>query len=889
MSSILQNISWKVVVSLSVVFIAIFFTLPVIDMMINGKEEPDMWPRSKINLGLDLQGGMHLVLEVQTEKAVEGQIERISQELRSGLRSKQIRHRGIDTVNGTVIKVKVKDKYIDKFKAFINDEYRGMRLNEDKEDDLTVFSIDYIDRDAAEIKRLATEQALETIRNRIDQFGVGEPEIRVQGNRRILVQLPGISDTKRAKELIGKTALLEFKLVDEINSLQEALRGNIPSGSEILYEERYDPETKQTTKQPYLIKKKTSLTGADLTDARVQMDAQNNTFYVSIRFNKKGGKVFARITGENVNKRLAIVLDNKVYSAPNIESKITGGSAIITGRFSDAEAHDLAIVLRAGALPAPVKIIEERTVGPSLGRDSIRMGLMSMCIGGILVIFFMVFYYRGAGLIADLALIINLFLIAGTLAAIPVLIPGVRATLTLPGIAGIILTIGMAVDANVLIFERIKEELQLGKTPRAAVSAGFDRATWTILDANITTFLVAFVLFQFGTGPVKGFAVTLSIGILASLFTALVFSRIIFDYFLVQKQVKTLSIGESMHFIKPGSSIGFIGKRKIAFCVSATVILVGIISLTMNQGPKLGVDFSGGTSIRIQFQNSVKIEDIKDGLKEIEIKSASVQQYGDSSENEYLIRTSNTVATDKNFTDKLIQALKTATHHASEIRQVEMVGPQVGEDLRKKALLSMFYAILLIVIYISGRFELKWMLSFVMAAALFIPVYFLSSFNISIPLMIAAALIVAILLCRFLELRYAMGAIIALIHDVFITVGIFSVFNKEFTLPIIAALLTIIGYSLNDTIVVFDRIRENLKNHGKNSLEQNINKSINETLNRTIMTSVTTLIVVVALFLLGGSTIHDFAFAMIVGVMVGTYSSIFVASPILIAWERKTS
>jgi preprotein translocase subunit SecD len=404
------------------------------------------------------------------------------------------------------------------------------------EDDTAQIVLDHPDKEAERIRKLAVDQALETIRNRIDQFGVSEPDIRNQGEERILIQLPGIKDTQRAKDLIGKTAQLEFKLLDEDHDVDSALKGNIPASSEILYETKEDPQsTGRTQKIPYLVKKRTALTGDYLTDARVQIDSQYNDPYVSITFDRKGARLFEQITEANVKKRLAIVLDDNVYSAPVIQEKIPGGEARITGNFTTEEARDLAIVLRAGALPAPVKILEERTVGPSLGTDSIRMGLLSMCVGGILVIFFMAIYYKGSGLVADFALILNILFIAGGLA-------GFGATLTLPGIAGIILTIGMAVDANVLIFERIREEMNLGKTPRAAVDAGYERATLTILDANVTTLIAALVLFQFGTGPVKGFAVTLSLGVVASLFTALVLTRAIFDFFLIQRKVKTISI-----------------------------------------------------------------------------------------------------------------------------------------------------------------------------------------------------------------------------------------------------------------------------------------------------------------------------------------------------------
>ena len=525
----MNNLSWRALAVFAVIIIAIIYVLPTI--------KPTWWPHKKINLGLDLQGGMHLVLEVDTDKALEGTIERISQEIRGLCRKEHVRYIALDRVEGNRISIKLQGQNnIDGFDKLLDKDFQGLRiLSRLTDGDVLTLTLDLPDKEADQIKKMATDQALETIRNRIDQFGVSEPDIRHQGEKRILIQLPGIKDTKRAKDLIGRTALLEFKMLDETHDLNAALKGDIPPGSEVLYGTKEDPATRRIIKTPYLIKKRTLLTGAHLTDAKVQIDSQYNEPYVSIDFDKKGGRDFARITEANVKKRLAIVLDDKVYSAPVIQEKITGGKARITGNFTTEEARDLAIALRAGALPAPVLILEERTVGPSLGTDSIRKGLMSMCVGGLLVVLFMIVYYRGSGLIADFALILNVILIAGGLAAF-------QATLTLPGIAGIILTIGMAVDANVLIFERIREEMRIGKTPRAAVDAGYDRATLTILDANVTTLIAALVLFQFGTGPVKGFAVTLSLGVIASLFTALILTRIIFDFYLIKRKVKTLSI-----------------------------------------------------------------------------------------------------------------------------------------------------------------------------------------------------------------------------------------------------------------------------------------------------------------------------------------------------------
>ena len=393
--------------------------------------------------------------------------------------------------------------------------------------------------DSEERKRIeenAVDQGLETIRNRVDEFGVAEPTIQRQGARRILIQLPGITDTRRAKNLIGKTALLEFKLVDDEYSVQDALAGKIPDGDEILYQRRVTKGTGEVTRTPYLIKKRAVLTGDSLLTAKVSIDQSNMSEpYVSITFNKQGARRFRDITRQNVRKRLAIVLDNNVFSAPVIQEEIAGGQAQITGSFTMDEARDLAIVLRAGTLPAPVIILEERNVAPALVRDSIEKGIKSILVGGLFILVFVAFYYKLSGVVADFALLLTLVILSGALAYF-------GASLTLPGIAGIILTVGMAVDANVMMYERIREELRTGKTIRAAVDAGFSKAFKTILDASVTTVIAAIVLFQFGTGPIRGFAFTLSIGIAASMFTSVFISRVIFDTVLSLRKVKKLSI-----------------------------------------------------------------------------------------------------------------------------------------------------------------------------------------------------------------------------------------------------------------------------------------------------------------------------------------------------------
>jgi len=523
----LKFFTTKRVLILGVIVAAIVCMLPTFT---------NTWPHKKINLGLDLQGGMHLVLEVQSEEAVKAELDRTISQLKLDLKNEKIQHMGINKASDHKIIAKISDADNKSgVEKLLSDEYASFEIPSVKNIDGGIsFTLRLPDKESNSIKKMATQQALETIRNRIDEFGVSEPDIRIQSGNRILLQLPGISDPERAKGLIGKTAQLTFQLVDEQGDVNTAIHDKPPVGDEILYQVKKNANTGTQTQTPFLVKKHVELDGSHLTNARVEFD-QFQQPQVGIEFSRKGAKIFERITGANINKRLAIVLDKNVYSAPNIQDRISGGNAVITGHFTLEEATDLAIALRAGSLPAPVTIIEERTVGPTLGADSVRTGLMSMLVGGILVVIFRVIYYKSAGFIADLALIVNIILIGGGLAVF-------GATLTLPGIAGIILTIGMAVDANVIIFERIREELRTGRSPKAAVDAGYDRATLTIMDANVTTLIAAVVLFQFGTGPIKGFAVTLGLGIVASLFTALILSKSIYDMILANKQSDVLSI-----------------------------------------------------------------------------------------------------------------------------------------------------------------------------------------------------------------------------------------------------------------------------------------------------------------------------------------------------------
>jgi preprotein translocase subunit SecD len=493
-------------------------------------------PKRTINLGLDLQGGIHLVLGVETDKHVASQTDRAAEDFKAALDRRGIGVKRVvrDGLRAFLVELATPQAWNDALT--VAGEFQSFdRSAEDQA--AGRFTMTMRDREVARLADDAVRQGLETIRNRVDQFGVSEPTITRQGNDRILIQLPGVQDPERAKALIGKTALLEFKLVDEKADAQAAVGGRVPDGDELVYQRRLDKETKAERRTPYVVQKRALLTGAELTRADVSADPNSpGNWQVAIEFTPTGTKIFGDITEQNVGRHLAIMLDGNLYSAPRINERIPGGRAVITGQFTVDDARDLAIVLRAGALPAPVKILEERTVGPSLGADSIRQGVIAILGSAALVFLFMVFYYRLSGLIADVALVLNLVILLACMAAF-------GATLTLPGIAGIALTIGMAVDTNILIFERIREELRVGKTPRSAIDAGFNRALRTIIDTHLTVMVTALILYNFGTGPVKGFAVSLFVGLAASLFTAYFFTRLLFDVvYMGRRKVQAISI-----------------------------------------------------------------------------------------------------------------------------------------------------------------------------------------------------------------------------------------------------------------------------------------------------------------------------------------------------------
>jgi preprotein translocase subunit SecD len=497
---------------------------------------PGVLPRAeRMNLGLDLQGGMHLVLEVQVEKAVESTTERLLAEVRRVLEREKIGIASLQQAGATaaVLQTTTPEGREAALKALRDivelDKLPGAAATE--------LRLTLQNRKANEIREFAVRQSLETIRNRVDQFGVTEPHIVPEGERRIVVQLPGVRDPQRAINLIGKTALLELKAVDTTLNPAEAEQGKLklPDDLQLLYQREVDESSKQVVgRRPVVVQRRPIITGAALTSAEVRPDDQGG-WLVAFSLDSEGARVFGDFTGANIGRQLAIVLDDTVYSAPVIRSKIGEGRGQIEGGFTADTARDLAIVLRAGALPAPVQIIANQTVGPSLGQDSIEKGVRAAILGAVLVVLLMGVYYRGSGVIADFALLLNLVMLVGVLAAL-------RATLTLPGIAGIALGVGMAVDSNVLILERIREELKLGKTVRSAIDAGYDKAFVTIVDSHVTTLITAAALFLFGTGPIKGFAVTLSLGVAINLFSALVGTRVVYDYMTSRWDLKRLSI-----------------------------------------------------------------------------------------------------------------------------------------------------------------------------------------------------------------------------------------------------------------------------------------------------------------------------------------------------------
>ncbi len=917
----------------------------------------------RVKLGLDLQGGMYLVMEVNTGKLLEQLAKDPDQQFKDILTETVEIAKSSDEDVVSILTSKLSENNIRLSRYF------GSIRQDDSE------IIDELKEQESD----AVTRAIEIIRNRIDQYGVSEPSIQKQGLRRIIIELPGIAKKEEAKNLLQGSALLEFKLVKDpeftfpiMNKIDEVLAASMGfdssaiseqdsilnndaqmekqhpffSVARLLSQNSADAVVKESEKEIlnnylkrpevlkvipdnvefkysakpdivqdginyfrlYLVNKTPELTGGVVVDAQANISPSTTEPIVNMQMNSEGAREWARITGSNINKRCAIVLDGYVYTAPNIIGKIPSGSSQITGMANLEEAKLIEIVLKAGALPAPVEIIEERTVGPSLGQDSISQGFNSTLFGFLLVAIFMLVYYKLAGSFADLALLFTLLFIMGILAAF-------NATLTLPGIAGIILTIGMAVDANVLIFERIREELSTGKTVKAAIEGGYSNSYSAIFDSNITTFFTAVILYQFGSGPIQGFALTLMIGILTSLFSALIITKLLFE-FMVAKGYK-IDIGNRTRFFDK-LHVDFLGKRKIAYMISGTLLVLGLASLIF-RGLELGIDFKGGSEIAVEFENPIDITNIRSELSTIGLGNVEVKTFGDDSG--ILVRTelqdipANIIPNIINAIDKSIEkhspGLQTSIVDSSrssvtialpdaesvnilknklfedgfqvtkasaepgnnsllinltiadwikenliinhsdnpfQVLKEEKVGPKIGKELKTDAIIAVILALIVILVYLGFRFKFG----------------------------------------------FALGAVAALFHDVLITLGLFSLLygtlpglNLEISITVVAAFLTLVGYSINDTVVVFDRIREDIKIHKTANVEEIMNKAINKTMRRTIITSLTTLLVVTVLLFFGGEVLRGFAFTLFFGIIIGTYSSIFVASSFVLEYAKK--
>ena len=592
---------------------------------------------------------------------------------------------------------------------------------------------------------------------------------------------------------------------------------------------------------------KSAMEGDVVTDAEQAFGQFASSAEVSMEMNAEGAKQWKRLTAENIGKSVAIVLDGYVYSYPTVQSEISGGRSSITGNFSVNEANDLANILKSGKLPAPARIIEEAIVGPSLGEEAISSGLTSFIFALILVLIYMIFYYSGAGLVSNIALLANIFFIFGVLSSL-------GAVLTLPGIAGIVLTIGMSVDANVLIYERIREEMRNGKGLRLAISDGYNSAYSSIIDANVTTLLTGIILYTFGTGPIKGFATTLIIGILTSLFAAIFITRLVISARLNKGKVISFATKLTKDAFK-SINIDFIGNRKKFYILSSIVLLLGIGSL-FTKGLNYGVDFVGGRTYVVRFVEPVDNESVRSSLAEVFVDESGlkytpqVKTFGDDNQvkitTSFMIESSE-ISTDEVVELKLSEGLET-TGLQYEIMSSQKVGPTIADDIKDAALWSVFFSLLVIFLYILLRFR-KW--------------------------------------------QFSLGAVCAVFHDVLIVLAIFSIFygllpfSLEIDQAFIAAILTIIGYSLNDTVVVFDRVREYINDNKKKKVHELMNGALNSTLSRTINTSVTTFCVLFIIFIFGGEVIRGFMFALMVGVVVGTYSSLFVASPIMLDTIKK--
>jgi SecD/SecF fusion protein len=678
----------------------------------------------------------------------------------------------------------------------------------------------------------AVSQAIEVLRKRVDAFGVAEPTFQAAGANRILIQLPGLSEADKAEAQtnIQKPAYLEFRMVKDDSD--EIIKNNepIPPGYEKLRREEPQPNGPPTIEEVIVKKKAEPGLAGDIIENAMAIRGNLGEPQIEFRLNSAGAKRFGEVTRNNIGQRLAIVLDRELYSAPVIQGAIETGSGQITGHFTVEQAQELANVLQ-NPLRAPLTIDSSYDVSPTLGLDSIRSGIRASVMGIIFVSMFMLCYYLLAGIVANIALVTNIIILLGVMCSI-------GTTLTLPGIAGVVLTVGMAVDANVLIYERIREELAKGKSLRGAVAAGYARAFGTIFDSHVTTLISSIILIFMGTGEIKGFGVTLTIGVAASLFTALVVTRLIFNFLLDHNWIKSLRM---FHLIR-ATKLDFMSLAKPAFILTWTIILIGMGYGIFDRGSKLfGVDFAGGDSTKFNFTQKLDVEQIRSALTAAGEKDSQIQYQKDVGGGTETLRVTTSIGSAK----KVIQAL-TEKFPQAQFKAIEQqrVGAVMGLEIKRSAIIASLLSLFGILIYVAFRYEFY----------------------------------------------FAVGAVVAVIHDVFMTIGCYCIANgvsgREFNSTVVAAVLTIIGFSTNDTIVIFDRIREDLKLGVRGSFKEIINQALNQTLSRTLITSGTVFLATSALYVFGGGVINDFAFTFLIGILTGTYSSIYIASA-LVLWLHK--
>ena len=791
---------------------------------------PAWLPANLVNLGLDLRGGAHLLAEVHVEDVYAARMEGLWPEIRDTLRKKVGNIQRVDAARGE-LRVELGNpaampEALEAVRALASPMTSlagvGHSDIEVRADGASILiSLSLAEQQASDERTM--QQSLEIIRRRVDEVGTREPTIMRQGDDRILIQVPGIGSAADLKSVLVTTAQLTFHPV-----LGRVASTKAPhKADEIIV-----PAADQADMY-YILDRSPVVSGDNLVDAQPAFD-ENNRPAVSFRFDTAGARLFGDFTAAHIGKPFAIVLDGKVISAPVIQSHIPGGSGIVTGQFTVEGATELAGLLRAGALPAGMSFLEERTIGPELGADSIEAGQRAAVIGMAAVVIFMVACYGGFGFMATVALALNMGLL---LAALSVM----GATLTLPGIAGIVLTMGMAVDANVLIFERIREELRDGRPAGRAIEIGFDKALSAIMDSNITGLLTALIMFAVGSGPVRGFAVTLGLGILTSMFTAVYVTRLIIETWMRWKRPNSIKVKGWVRLAPEKTAIDFFRAQWLTFGISVSAMAASLLLIGM-LGLNFGIDFKGGSTIRAESTQEIDVGAYRSALSDLSLGDISITEVFDPA-----FRADQHVATirieaqdgSKSFSQDAVSKLETALKAVdSEVvfTSVESVGPKVSSELIWLAVAAVGAGAAGILIYVWMRFE--W--------------------------------------------QFAVGTVAALLHDVLVTAGVFALFGLKFDLTIVAALLTILGYSVNDTVVIFDRLRENLAKFPTTPLRDLMNLSANETLSRTLMTAMTTLIALIALLIFGGDVIRGFVFAMLLGVILGTWSTLYMAKNIVL-------